>query len=140
MRALVLVAGGALVLGACGGGDDGAANSSSQVPVVAAFYPLAEAVRQVGGDAVRVTDLTPAGAEPHDLELTTRQVDALEDADLVVAMGHDFQPAVEDVARRRAEDQTVFVLDDLSIDAGDKSVREGRVERGSIRTSGSTRS
>ncbi len=124
-RALVLVAGGALVLGACGGGDDGAANSSSQVPVVAAFYPLAEAVRQVGGDAVRVTDLTPAGAEPHDLELTTRQVDALEDADLVVAMGHDFQPAVEDVARRRAEEQTVFVLDDLSIDAGDKSVEKG---------------
>ena len=99
--------------------------AAARVPVVAAFYPLAEAVRQVGGDAVRVTDLTPAGAEPHDLELTTRQVDALEDADLVVAMGHEFQPAVEDVARRRAEEQTVFVLDDLSIDAGDKSVEGG---------------
>ena len=94
------------------------------VQVVAAFYPLAEAVRQVGGDDVRVDDLTPAGAEPHDLELTTRQVDDLEDADLVVAMGHDFQPALEDIAERRDADGTLFVLDELPIDAGDKSVED----------------
>ena len=97
---------------------------AARVQVVAAFYPLAEAVRQVGGDDVRVDDLTPAGAEPHDLELTTRQVDDLEDADLVVAMGHDFQPALEDIAERRDADGTLFVLDELPIDAGDKSVED----------------
>ena len=70
---------------------------------------------------MHVNDLTPAGAEPHDLEVTTRQVDALEDADLVVAMGHGFQPAVEDVAKKR-DSGTVFMLDNLPVDAGDKKV------------------
>jgi zinc transport system substrate-binding protein len=70
--------------------------------VVAAFYPLAWATRAVGGIAVRITDLTPAGAEPHDLEITTDQRDAIEDADLVVEMGDGFQPGVEDAADERS--------------------------------------
>src|SRR5687768_543588 len=41
--------------------------SSEGVSVVAAFYPLEEMARQIGGDRVTVTNLTPAGAEPHDL-------------------------------------------------------------------------
>ena len=93
-------------------------NGDGQVHVVAAFYPLAEAARQVGGDAVEVTDLTPAGAEPHDLELTPNAVDDLETADLVLVMGRDFQPALEDVAERR-DGETVVVLDELPIDDGD---------------------
>jgi zinc transport system substrate-binding protein len=108
LTSLVLVA---LPLGACA--DDGPARrDGGPVTVAAAFYPLAEAARQVGGDAVRVTDLTPAGAEPHDLELSSKKVDALEDADVVLIMGRRFQPAVEDVAARRSSG-TVTILDDL---------------------------
>jgi zinc transport system substrate-binding protein len=114
-RRAALVAVVALGLAACGGGDDGDAAGARPVEVVAALYPLAEAARQVGGDAVDVRDLTPAGAEPHDLELTPGQVDDLEDADLVVAIGNDFQPAVEEVAGRRDEDTTFFVLDGLPL-------------------------
>ena len=71
------------------------------VRVVAAFYPLAEAASRVGGRYVRVENLTPAGAEPHDLELTTDDRDAIEDAGLVIVMGKDFQPAIEDAAGER---------------------------------------
>jgi zinc transport system substrate-binding protein len=90
-------------LSACGGegpADDG------RVDVVASFYPLAYAASGVGGDRVRVTNLTPVGVEPHDVELTADQVDAIEDADLVLYVGGRFQPAVAKVARkaRRAVD------------------------------------
>ena len=85
---------------ACGD-DDGSGADDGAVRVVAAFYPLAEAARQVGGDVVAVEDLTPAGVEPHDLEMTPGQVDALEDADVVLYVGGGFQPAVEDVAERQ---------------------------------------
>ena len=115
-------AGAALVLlfAACGGDDDGG-DSSGRIEVVASFYPLAFAAEQVGGDLVDVTDLTPAGAEPHDLELTTDQVDAIEDADLVLVLGDDFQPAVEEIAGRR-DDGTVVVLDELGLDSDDPHV------------------
>jgi zinc transport system substrate-binding protein len=100
---------------ACGGDDDGGADG--RLDVVAAFYPVAWAVDQVGGPAVDVQDLTPAGTEPHDLELTTGDVDDIEDADLVVVLGHNFQPAVEDAAARRSA-ATVEILDSFPV-AGD---------------------
>ncbi len=100
-----------------GDGGEAAAGEGRQVEVVAAFYPLAEAARQVGGDRVDVTDVTPPGTEPHDLELTTEQVDAVLDADLVVLMGQGFQPAVEEVAQGR-DGGTVEVLSRLAGTAG----------------------
>jgi zinc transport system substrate-binding protein len=63
--------------------------------VVAAFYPLAYAAEQLGGSRVRVTNLTPAGAEPHDLELKPGDVSKVKSASLVILMGHGFQPQLE---------------------------------------------
>src|SRR5438552_6942487 len=66
--------------------------------VVAAFYPLAFAAQQIGGSRVEVQNLTPAGAEPHDLEIAPKQVQEVRSADLVLLLGHGFQPQVEDAA------------------------------------------
>ena len=68
--------------------------------VVAGFYPVYETARRVGGERVEVANLTASGAEPHDLELTSRQVDLVEDADVVLYLGRGFQPALEDAAAR----------------------------------------
>src|SRR5688572_26003139 len=81
--------------------------------VVASFYPLAWAAKEVvGGSEVKVTDLTPPGSEPHDLELTTDDRDAIEDADLVIVLGGGFQPAVEEAAKQR-DGRTLVVVDEL---------------------------
>jgi zinc transport system substrate-binding protein len=95
-RAL-LVAGLVLVapLPACSSRSD-ASDSSSGVQVVASFYPLAEAAQQVGGSFVTVDNLTAPGVEPHDLELTPHQIEAIDTADVVLYLGGGFQPAVED--------------------------------------------
>lgn len=85
---VVVLAGGCAVPdGAAGGG---------RPRVVASFYPLTFVVDEVGGDLVEAENLTPPGAEPHDLELTPGQVRALAGADLVVYLGGGFQPSVED--------------------------------------------
>jgi zinc transport system substrate-binding protein len=126
MRVFPALCAAVIAVAACGADDDASAGDG-RVAVVAAFAPLTEVVRQVGGDAVDVTDLTPAGAEPHDLELTPGQVDDLEDADLVVAMGEDFQPAVEELAGRRSGDDTLFVLEELALDAGDSDAIDPHV-------------
>jgi zinc transport system substrate-binding protein len=63
--------------------------------VVAAFYPLAYAA-QVMSPTARVENLTPPGAEPHDLELAPRAVGRIEQAAVVLYLSHGFQPAVSE--------------------------------------------
>lgn len=99
-------------LGACGRDGGPGDIAGRRVRVVASFYPLYEAAQRVGGAAVQVANLTPAGSEPHDLELDTRQVDRIEDADVVVFLGRGFQPALEKAARR-AKGTKVDLLSDL---------------------------
>ena len=89
----------ALVLAACGG-DAGGDGDGDGVSVVASFYPLAEVASRVAGDRADVENLTPPGAEPHDFELSTDDLDAIEDADLLLYLGDDFQPAIEEVTGR----------------------------------------
>jgi zinc transport system substrate-binding protein len=100
------------------------AAAGSPVKVIGAFYPVAYAAQRVGGDRVDVTNLTPAGAEPHDLELSPKQIDAILDASVVFDLGHQFQPAVEKAAEER-DGPTVTLLDRLPINAGHKKVAEG---------------
>jgi zinc transport system substrate-binding protein len=84
-----------LLLASCGGGGAGGSEDEG-VKVVASFYPLAFVGERVGGNEVDVKSLTPAGVEPHDLELSSSQIMELLDADLVLYVGQGFQPAVED--------------------------------------------
>ena len=69
--------------------------SAEPLKVVTAFYPLTYLAEQVGGDQITVTNLTPPGGEPHDLELTPQQVAAIGEADLVLYI-EGFQPAVDE--------------------------------------------
>ena len=87
-----------IVLGACGGESRAPAASpadADELDVTAAFYPLEFVVAELGGAHVSVTNLTPAGGEPHDLELSARDAAALHDADLVVYLD-GFAPALDD--------------------------------------------
>jgi zinc transport system substrate-binding protein len=95
----------------CGGSDD---QSSSRETVVASFYPLAFAAEQVGGEAVVVENLTPPGAEPHDLEVSPSDVSKIKSADLVLLLGHGFQPQLEDAAGSGPD--VVALLDTPALD------------------------
>ena len=108
-----------LVAVCCGVGcGAGGAGSHS---VVAAFYPLAYAAQQVGGPKLSVVNLTPAGAEPHDIELTPQAVAEIQRARLVLYLSHGFQPAVADAARS-ATGRTIDVLAGLQLRPGDPHV------------------
>jgi zinc transport system substrate-binding protein len=81
---------------------------------VASFYPLAFAAEQVGGPGLNVENLTPPGAEPHDLELSPIDAAALRDARLVLLLGHGFQPQLEDAAG--GGDNVLRLLDTPGLD------------------------
>lgn len=96
----------------CGSGG----GSGGRKTVVAAFYPLAYAAQQIGGPAYDVVNLTPPGAEPHDLELTPRAVGRIESANVVLYLSHGFQPAVSK-AVDQASGTTVDVLSGLTLNS-----------------------
>jgi zinc transport system substrate-binding protein len=104
---LVIALVAAALTAGCGGDAD--TGGVDRTRVVAAFYPLAFLAREVGGGDVEVADLTPPGAEPHDLELTPGDVRDLSNADVVIFAGGGFQPAVERALERR-EGRTLDVL------------------------------
>ena len=87
--------------------------------VVAAFYPLQYAAERIGGDRVRVTTVVRPGVEPHEAELSARQVAEVADADLVVYL-RGFQPAVDEAVEEQAADRALDV-------AGTQSLRQGFV-------------
>src|SRR2546429_6821155 len=103
----------ALIAAGCGA----ASGAKGRTTVVAAFYPLAYAAEQVGGAKVEVRNLTPPGAEPHDIELTPGDVGRLQQADVVLYLSHGFQPAVEQ-AVASARGKRVDVLAGLGLRRG----------------------
>jgi zinc transport system substrate-binding protein len=95
-------------------------SSGTAITAIAAFYPLWEAATGVGGDLVRVTDLTPPGHGPHDLELQPAQMGGFENSDVAIYLGRGFQPQVEAAIARAPEGLTALDLLDtvelLSVD------------------------
>ena len=132
LLSILALGGASMLVAACGGGAGTAESSSAAAPatsaassptaepspsaeplkVVAAFYPLQYAAEQVGGAAVEVTNLTPPGAEPHDLELTPQDVALIGEADLVLYIP-GFQPALDEAIAQEAADRSVDVTTEL---------------------------
>lgn len=111
---------------------DGTGGDPHRVDVAAAFYPLQFVAERVGGDAVRVTNLTKPGVEPHDLELTPRQVGEVNQAELIVYL-KGFQPAVDEAIAQAGGDRafdvtTVEPLLDASAGGHEHAGESGHAE------------
>ena len=122
LPALALMAVG--LLAACGGSatpSDGSTSPSNGPTIVAAFYPLAYAAEQVAGPDATIINLTPPGAEAHDLELTAQQVAQIADADLVLYIP-GFQPAVDEAVEQQAGDRALNVTAAITMLPGDPHV------------------
>ncbi|MGH2776446.1 MAG: metal ABC transporter substrate-binding protein [Actinomycetota bacterium] len=119
-----------LVVVGCGhGGDNPAASDGPEI--IAAFYPLEFVATQIAGGNANVTNLSPPGVEPHDLELAPDQVRSLAEADLILYIGEGFQPAVEDVIGELSETPVIDGLeaqDELTESGNSHEEEEGHEE------------
>ncbi|MHB8185361.1 MAG: metal ABC transporter substrate-binding protein [Dermatophilaceae bacterium] len=106
----------ALALSACGSsGATAGGTAGGKLAVVASFYPLQFATQQVGGDFVAVTSLTRPGAEPHDIELTPRDVATVGRASLVV-YEKSLQGAVDQAVASEGGDRGLDVAPAANLD------------------------
>ena len=62
-------------------------NSEGKIKIYTSIYPLYDFAKKVGGDKVDVTNLVPAGTEPHEWEISTSDIVNLEKADMLIYNG-----------------------------------------------------
>jgi zinc transport system substrate-binding protein len=117
-----------VLLAACGSGTapagDRGRNSGGKLTVVTSFYPLQFVAARVGGSSVDVRSLTRPGAEPHDLELTPRDVAALSRSDVAVYLS-GFQPAVDQAVQANGPRVVVDVAPAARLDLRYTPIEDG---------------
>lgn len=90
-----------LVLAGCDWGDDGAAGDRSpadQRPLVVTSVPIIYTLAaNVAGDSVRLENILPPGASPHQVSFTPAQARLVADADLLLVNGAGLEPWVDDL-------------------------------------------
>lgn len=107
-----------LILVACSpdGGTGPARDSEGageRLTVVTTLYPLQFLAQKVGGDRVRVVNLTPTGVEPHDWQPGARDIISILEADLFTYNGTGFEPWVDRVLEKAHENQILNATDSL---------------------------
>jgi len=72
-----------------------AGGSAGALPVAVSFYPIQYLTEAIGGDHVSVTSLTPADQEPHDYDLSGKEVTSTLEGASLVAYVEGFQPSLD---------------------------------------------
>ncbi|MBR8744624.1 metal ABC transporter substrate-binding protein [Nocardiopsis sp. MG754419] len=120
VRAAALGAATAMIITGCGsdGGtaddDGGVSPAEAELTIVTGVYPLEWLAQEIGGETTAVVQLTEPGAEPHDLELTGRQIAEVSEADLAFYV-EGLQPAVDEAVAQEAADSSLDVADVVSL-------------------------
>ncbi len=89
-------------------------NPTAKMNVTVAAYPLQFLAERIVGDVGTVSNLTPPGTEPHDLELTARQVADMSAADAVVYI-EGFQAAVDEAVKTTSPKAAINAAAGLSL-------------------------
>ncbi len=61
--------------------------TGKKLKVYTSFYAMYDFAKKIGGDKIEVTNLVPAGTEPHDWEPATTDIVNLENADMLIYNG-----------------------------------------------------
>lgn len=83
--------------------------NTTKLNVVASFYPLYYFTSQIGGDKASVTNLTPAGVEPHDYEPTPQDLVAIQNSDALILNGGQLEPWANNVTTQLSNETTVII-------------------------------
>lgn len=91
---------------------DSAPAAVERLQVVATTTIVGDVVRQVGGDAVDLTVLLPAGADPHGFQPTPQDAALIANADLVFANGLNLEEFLEKLIENAGGSARVVTVSD----------------------------
>lgn len=101
----------------CGnGGSRSGFQTSDKLSVVTTIYPMYDFALQIAGDKAEIINLVPAGVEPHDFELSTGDMQLLEQADLFLYNGAGMEPFVDKTLNALSNENLVLVEAAMKVD------------------------
>jgi zinc/manganese transport system substrate-binding protein len=102
-----------LLVTACSS-SDATPETNAQLPTVVVTYSvLGNIVEQLVGDLATVTVLIPDGQDPHEFEPSAKDIESLNNANIVVSNGLDFEEGLEEtLVNAQADGVNVFMVAD----------------------------
>lgn len=89
---------------------------SEELDVVATFYPFYDIGQNIGGEQASFSTLVPAGADPHSYEASPQDIERLNNADVFIVTGAEFEEWEQDLMNSVDEDQVRVVDPSQRID------------------------
>lgn len=108
--------------GAAASGAAASGEAGGKLKVVTSFYAMEDFTKKIGGDNVEVTNLVPAGTEPHEWEPSATDMQTIQDADLLVYNGADMEHWVDDTLSSLGDKApaSVKASDGIALRGGDE--------------------
>lgn len=104
-------------------------NSDGKIKIYTSIYPLYDFTKKVGGDKVDVTNLVPAGTEPHDWEMSTNDIVNLEKADMLVYNGSGIENWTDKVINTLENKDIAYVITSEGLDIHNISEKSSSHEK-----------
>lgn len=110
MTALMLAVFLAFGLSGCAAGSSSRGfKEEDKIAVVTTIYPMYDFVKNIAGDKAEVINLVPAGMEPHDFELSTGDMQLMEQAELFIYNGAGMEHFVDKTLKSLSNEKLVVV-------------------------------
>jgi len=89
--------------------------NEQKVVAIASFFPLYEFTKEIGKEKVDVTLLVPSGVEPHDWEPTIKDLQLMQQADVIIINGIGFENWIDNIGSINSDVKVVDTSIGISI-------------------------
>ena len=90
-------------------GSQAGFQDETKISIVTTIYPLYDFASNVAGDKAEIINLVPAGVEPHDFELSTGDMQLIEQADVFIYNGAGMEHFVDKTLQSISNEDLVVV-------------------------------
>ena len=100
--------------------------TSARPNIVVTYSVLGSVVSELVGDRATVTVLIPDGQDPHDFQPSARDIETINNADIVISNGLDFEEGLEDVLASAIENgvSVYMVGENMTVREPDEDLAE----------------
>lgn len=84
-------------------------DDAGKIKVMTSFYTMYDFAQKIGGENVEITNMVPAGTEPHDWEPSAIDIRNMEDADVFIYNGAGMEHWAEDILKSLDNSELITV-------------------------------